>query len=79
MEELTRINLLYDFYGDLLSSRQKEVITLYYQDNLSLAEIGTEFGISRQAAHDALKNGQKALENYEKKLHLYDNWIEQER
>ena len=69
-DHLTEASLLYDFYGELLSERQKEVLTLRYEDDLSLAEIAEELGISRQGVHDALKNGEKALQRYEEKLGL---------
>ena len=59
-DDVTRQSLLYDFYGELLTQRQKEVIELYNEENLSLAEIAEEFGISRQGVHDALHKAQKA-------------------
>ena len=69
-DRITEVSLLYDFYGELLPNRQKEVFTLKYEDDLSLAEIAEELGISRQGVHDALKNGEKALQRYEEKLGL---------
>lgn len=73
-DEITKINLLYDFYGKLLTKRQKEVMMLYYEENLSLSEIAIEFGISRQGVHDSLKNGEKALYEYERKLGLVEKF-----
>lgn len=70
MDKDIELSLLYDFYGALLSERQKEVLGLYHEENLSLSEIADEFGISRQAVHDALKNGQTSLLEYESKLGL---------
>lgn len=70
IEDITQISLLYDFYGQLLTRRQKEVMELYHDENLSLAEIAEEFSISRQGVHDALKNAEKALREYEEKLAL---------
>ncbi len=70
IEDITQISLLYDFYGQLLSKRQKEVMELYHEENLTLAEIAEEFSISRQGVHDALKNAEKALREYEEKLAL---------
>ena len=58
IDEITQASLLYDFYGQLLSKRQSEVMELYHEENLSLAEIAAEFGISRQGVHDALKNAE---------------------
>ena len=73
-DDVTRQSLLYDFYGELLTDRQKEVMELYNEENLSLAEIAEEFGISRQGVHDALHKAQKALEEYERKLGLVERF-----
>ncbi|MFR6258236.1 MAG: YlxM family DNA-binding protein, partial [Anaerovoracaceae bacterium] len=70
IDDITKASLLYDFYGGLLTERQREVLRLYHEENLSLAEIGGEFSISRQAVHDALKNAEKALNQYEETLGL---------
>ena len=60
-DAVTKQSLLYDFYGQLLTKRQREVMELYNEENLSLGEIAEEFGISRQGVHDALHKAQKAL------------------
>ena len=73
-DDVTRQSLLYDFYGELLTERQKEVMELYNEENLSLAEIAEEFGIRRQGVHDALHKAQKALEEYERKLGLVERF-----
>jgi len=70
IDDIAQASLLYDFYGELLSKRQMEVMELYHEENLSLAEIAAEFDISRQGVHDALKNAEKALTEYEEKLGL---------
>ena len=54
MEEFVKRSLLYDFYGDLLTDRQKEIYGPYVQDDLSLAEIAQEYKISRQGVHDLI-------------------------
>lgn len=59
--------LLYDYYGDLLTERQKECFELRYNQDLSLGEIGQELGISRQAAHDNLTRTEALLKNMETK------------
>lgn len=69
-DNIAQISLLYDFYGELLTKRQQQVLELYHEENLSLSEIAEEFSISRQGVHDTLKNAQKALQNYEEKLGL---------
>ena len=73
-DDITKHSLLYDFYGELLTERQREVLELYNEENLSLAEIAEEFGISRQGVHDALHKAQKALEDYEHKLGLVERF-----
>lgn len=74
INDIARQSLLYDFYGALLTKRQREVMELYHEENLSLAEIAEEFGISRQGVHDTLKNAHKALEGYEEKLGLMERF-----
>ena len=69
-DKITQVNLLYDFYAQLLTEKQQEVIRLYHCENLSLSEIGDEYSISRQGVYDALKNAEKALFEYEAKLGL---------
>ena len=69
-DKITQANLLYDFYAQLLTEKQQEVIRLYHCENFSLSEIGDEFSISRQGVYDSLKNAEKALLEYEAKLGL---------
>lgn len=61
---------LLDAYGDLLTERQRDSLDLYYNENLTLAEIAEHFHISRQAVHDAMRHGEEQLSLYEKTLHL---------
>ena len=63
-------SLLYDYYGALLSGRQREVFELYNEENLSLSEIAANLGVSRQAVHIAVGKSRKELEGYEDKLGL---------
>ncbi|QAT43162.1 YlxM family DNA-binding protein [Aminipila luticellarii] len=69
-DKIAEVSLLYDFYGELLTHRQRDAMQLYHEENLSLSEIAQEFSISRQGVHDALKNAEKALYEYEQKLGL---------
>ena len=78
VDKFTRIGSLYEFYGALLSKRQREATALYYEENCSLAEIAEEFGISRQGVYDALHSAEKALEGYEEKLGLVQRFEEQD-
>ena len=59
--------LLYDYYGDLLTDRQRECFELRYDQDLSLGEIGQELGISRQGVHDNLARTEALLLNMEAK------------
>jgi predicted DNA-binding protein YlxM (UPF0122 family) len=69
-EKMIEISMLYDFYGQLLTAKQQELLKLYHEDNYSLSEIAEEYGISRQGVHDAVKKAEKALHEYESKLGL---------
>jgi len=69
-----RVTLLYDFYGELLTERQRNLIERYYNDDFSLREIGEELGISRQAVYESLKRAEEALEVFEKKLGLVERF-----
>ncbi|NLN06292.1 MAG: YlxM family DNA-binding protein [Firmicutes bacterium] len=79
LEDTTRTNLLYDFYGSLLTGRQREILELYYQHDLSLAEIADNTGISRQAVHDVVKRAVRALEKAEERLGLAARFVAQEK
>ena len=70
MDDILQLTLLYDFYGELLTEKQKQVYELHYQNDLSLTEIGEELSISRQAVRDQLKRTEKILQDYEEKLQL---------
>lgn len=59
--------LLYDYYGDLLTDRQKECFELRYHQDMSLGEIGEELGITRQGVHDNLSRAETLLRNMEEK------------
>ena len=62
IESIAENSLLYDFYGQLLSKRQQEVMALYHEENYSLSEIAEEFGISRQAVVSHSVSGRKMAE-----------------
>jgi predicted DNA-binding protein YlxM (UPF0122 family) len=62
----------YDTYGAFLTDKQRELMELHYNDDLSLAEIAERAGITRQGAHDALKRAAEALERYEARLGLME-------
>lgn len=68
MEKNVEIALLYDIYGRLLTVKQAEAIELYYNDDLSLAEIADISDISRQGVRDNIKRAESLLYDYEEKL-----------
>jgi len=59
-----------DLYGELLPPKQRTFLTLHYNEDLSLSEIAEMHQVSRQAIHDAVSKGRKALMEYEGHLHL---------
>ena len=61
---------LYDIYGELLTNKQQEYFEDYYFNNLSLAEISENLGITRTAVHNQIKEAEEKLEYYEKILKL---------
>ena len=61
---------LLDFYGDVLTERKKEVLDMYYNEDLSLAEIAEQIGISRQGVRDLIKKAEEEIFFLEKKLGL---------
>ena len=65
--DATELILLYDYYGSLLTPRQRECFELRYNQDLSLGEIGEELGISRQGVHDNLTRAEALLRNMEAK------------
>lgn len=62
-----RMTMLYDFYGDLLTDRQKEFYDLYYNEDLSLAEIAENYGITRQGVRDVIVRAEQILNDTEDK------------
>jgi uncharacterized protein len=74
LEKTTRMNLLYDFYGALLTEKQRTFMEMYFLEDLSLGEIAQQSQVSRQAVHDHLRRGTAQLLEYEAKLHLVERF-----
>ena len=74
-EKNLSISLLLDFYGDILSDRQSEMINMYYNEDCSLAEIAECFDISRQGVRSVLKKSETILLDMEKKLNLASRFL----
>ena len=73
-EKNLNISLLLDFYGDVLSERQRDILDFYYNDDLSLAEIANNYDISRQGVRSILKKGENILVEMEERLHLAERF-----
>ncbi|MCL6591366.1 MAG: hypothetical protein K6U80_15600 [Firmicutes bacterium] len=72
---MVRTGLLYDFYGGLLTEKQRQAMEKYYLENWSLAEIASFDGVSRQAVHDLLHRSERMVQEYEAKLGLLDRFL----
>lgn len=75
MESKIELAYLYDFYGELLNEHQRKIYEDFVLNDLSLGEIATEEGISRQGVHDLVKRCSKKLQDYEEKLHLVEKFL----
>lgn len=75
-EKNLEIGFLLDFYGDILPERRRDIMDLYYNDDLSLAEIAEQFGITRQAVREVIKKTEADLCFYEEKLGLRRRFTE---
>ncbi|WP_250278847.1 YlxM family DNA-binding protein [[Clostridium] colinum] len=79
MDKILFLTMLYDFYGELLTDKQKEIFELYHLNDLSLYEISSQYNISRQAVLDSIKRTEKTLLHYEEKLSLIEKHLNQKK
>ena len=70
------ISLLFDFYGSMLTEKQRRIVEYYYNDDLSLSEIAENEGITRQGVHDFVKRAEGQLLEMEQKLGLVHRFRE---
>ena len=78
LDKNVEVTLLLDFYGNMLTERQREIMNLYYEDNLSLSEVAQELGISKRGVSDSIKRSEKILYDMEEKLQLLKQHLEKE-
>ena len=81
LKDFVRVNLLYDYYGELLTEKQKQFLTMHYFQDQTLPEIASQFmnpennkPLSRQAVFDSIKHAVDSLEEYDQKL----GWIQED-
>jgi predicted DNA-binding protein YlxM (UPF0122 family) len=79
LEKLVEIGLLFEQYKMLLTDKQQEIVSLYYNEDYSLGEISENLKVSRQGVYDTLKRSEKILREYEAKLGLVAKMKERER
>ncbi|AOM83214.1 putative DNA-binding protein [Salisediminibacterium beveridgei] len=74
IDKTVRMNYLFDFYQELLTTKQNQYMSLYYLDDWSLGEIADYFDVSRQAVYDNIRRTEAMVEQYETKLRLFDRF-----
>ena len=79
MAKNMEIALLLDFYGEMLTDKQKDMVELYYDDDLSLSEIAENAGISRQGVRDSIKRAEGQLLEMEERLGLVRRFREMQK
>lgn len=75
-EQLMRV-MLFDFYGELLTTKQRTYFHLHYNEDLSLSEIAEQEGISRQGVWDNIRRAEEALRQKEAKIGLVGRYAAQ--
>ena len=65
-QDALQMSLLLDYYGELLSQKQRTCFDLYYNQDLSLSEIAAELGVSRQGVHELLARAESSLGEFER-------------
>ena len=79
MEKKVTLSWLLAFYGDLLTENQREMARLHWEEDFSLAEIASQFSVSRQSVHDTVNRTEKQLTALEEKLGLLGRFQKMEQ
>ena len=74
-DETLLMTMLFDFFGDLLTEKQREYFDLYHNEDLSLSEIAERAGISRQGVYDMITRAEKSLAELEEKTGVVQRWL----
>lgn len=75
IDKISEMSLHLDFYGGLLTEKQKQVMSYYFEEDMSLGEISEELNTSRQAVYDLIKRSEKILKKYEMELGLINRFL----
>ena len=78
-DETLRRAMLFDFYGELLTEKQREYYDLHYNDDLSLSEIAEQTGISRQGVRDVIVRAEAAMTELEDKTGLIRRFMQMQK
>lgn len=78
LEKMIEVGQLFEQYKELLTDKQREIVSLYYEEDYSLGEISENLNVSRQGVYDTLKRSEKTMKEYEQKLHLVSKLQKQE-
>lgn len=76
IKDIEYYGALYSFYKNLLTDKQASVIYDFYYEDISVSELAQNYNISKAAVSDLLKRVENLLDDYEKKLHLYDKYCQ---
>lgn len=76
IDKMLEIEILYYQYSSLLTDKQRDILSMYYEENLSLGEISKILNISRQGVFDSLKRSEASLKEYEEKMRLVEKMKE---
>jgi uncharacterized protein len=79
VDKISEIILLLDFYGSLLTEKQRLIMSYHFEEDMSLSEISEQLNISRQAVHDIIKRSEKILKDYESELKLVGRFMLQKQ
>ena len=75
-DETLHMTMMFDFFGELLTEKQREYFDLYHNEDLSLSEIAEKAGISRQGVYDTITRAEKTLAETERKTGVVEKWRE---
>lgn len=74
-EETLHMSIMFDFFGELLTDKQREYFDLYHNEDLSLSEIAERAGITKQGVYDIVTRAEKALLAFDSKTGITARWL----